>query len=152
MAVRTALGAGRPLPPRRFVILISVSGWVDPRAVVRLEGLRPSVSRLSTNCESLDVCIYILILSFSMRSLLNKGSLWDRLVVCLLSVCVCRLSTYTLNFCCLCVHPSQRGCVLYSSVSILTYSNGKPSKISTSQFQSGSCFARTSEVLLYASR
>jgi hypothetical protein len=35
----SALCAGRPLPPRRFMVLISVRGSVDPRDTVRLEGL-----------------------------------------------------------------------------------------------------------------
>jgi hypothetical protein len=40
MAVRfSALNTGLPLPPGRFLVHIYIRGWVDPRVIVRLEGL-----------------------------------------------------------------------------------------------------------------
>jgi hypothetical protein len=40
MVVRlSALCAGRPLPPGRFLVLIFVRGWVDLKSIMRLEGL-----------------------------------------------------------------------------------------------------------------
>jgi hypothetical protein len=40
MAMRlSALGAGSTLPPGKFLVLISVRGWVDLSDIVRLEGL-----------------------------------------------------------------------------------------------------------------
>jgi hypothetical protein len=62
MAVKlSATHVGRPLPPGRFLVLISVRGWVDPRAAVRLEelgqlknpmtpGIEPTTFQLVAQC------------------------------------------------------------------------------------------------------
>jgi hypothetical protein len=62
MAVRSTLGAGLNLPPVRFLVLITVRDWVDPRAIVRLEelgqlknpvtlpGIQPATFRLVAWC------------------------------------------------------------------------------------------------------
>jgi hypothetical protein len=50
MAVRlSALSAGRPLPPGRFLVLISVRGSVNPCAIVPLEGLSQSKNPMTSS-------------------------------------------------------------------------------------------------------
>jgi hypothetical protein len=52
MAVRLlALRIGRPLPPGRHLVLISVRSRVDPRAIVPLEGL----GKLKNPMTSLEI-------------------------------------------------------------------------------------------------
>jgi hypothetical protein len=65
MAVRLlALRAGRCLPPGRLLVLISVTGCVDPRAIVRLEGLGMTSSRIEPAISRLEnyLRLFILIL------------------------------------------------------------------------------------------
>jgi hypothetical protein len=63
MAVRfSALRTGHPLPAERFLVLISVRGWVDPGAILRLEelgqlknpmaslGIEPATFQLVAHC------------------------------------------------------------------------------------------------------
>jgi hypothetical protein len=69
MAVRlSALRARCPLPPGRFLVLISVRGWVNPRAILRLKGLGQLKNPMtSSGIERLTI-------RFMIGSLGNKGS------------------------------------------------------------------------------
>jgi hypothetical protein len=50
MAVKmSALHAGYPLLPGRFLVLTSVTGWVDPIPVVQLEGLIQSKNSMTSS-------------------------------------------------------------------------------------------------------
>jgi hypothetical protein len=75
MVVRLSdLRAGHPLPPGRFLVLISVRGSVDPRAIERLEGLgqlknpmtssgiEPAISRIVSQCLNLLLLLLLLLL------------------------------------------------------------------------------------------
>jgi hypothetical protein len=65
MVVRlSALCAGHPLSPGIFLLLISLRGWIDPRAIVQLEGqlknsvtslgIKPATYRLVLKCRIKD--------------------------------------------------------------------------------------------------
>jgi hypothetical protein len=43
--------AGRPLSPGRFLVLISVRGWADPKTIVRLEGIGQLKNSMTARIE-----------------------------------------------------------------------------------------------------
>jgi hypothetical protein len=45
----SALRAGRPLPPGRFLVLISLRRRVEPRAIVQLKGLGQLKNRITSS-------------------------------------------------------------------------------------------------------
>jgi hypothetical protein len=51
MAVRLALRACRAFNPRKNLVLISVRGWVDPRALLQLEGLGVLKNSITSGIE-----------------------------------------------------------------------------------------------------
>jgi hypothetical protein len=60
MAVRLSpLRASSPLPQGRFLVLISVRSWVDPRAILRLQGsgkLKNEMHLIGTRALDLPAC------------------------------------------------------------------------------------------------
>jgi hypothetical protein len=56
--VLTQLVCGGPIPPGRFLVLISVGGWVDPRSIVRLEGIGQlkKIHRIGNRTRDLPAC------------------------------------------------------------------------------------------------
>jgi hypothetical protein len=62
--------AGRPLPPERFLLLISVRDWVDPKPIERLEGL--SQFKCSVTSSGIELATFRLVASTNCGTACNS--------------------------------------------------------------------------------
>jgi hypothetical protein len=74
----SALRTGRLYPQEIFLVLIFVTGWVDPRAIVRPEGwcqMKNSNDTIGNRSRDLPVCSAVLQNGFALRNLLHHRTL-----------------------------------------------------------------------------
>jgi hypothetical protein len=86
MAVRlSASRAGRPLPPGRFLVHISVKGWIEPRVMVRQEGLG-KLKNPMTSSEIESVNFRLFLVMFPYHALYTIILSWARVMDFFLSL------------------------------------------------------------------
>jgi hypothetical protein len=88
MAVKlSALRSGRPLPPGSFLVLTSVRGWVDHKAIVRLEGLGQLNN--SVTSSGIEPATFRLV-TVPQPTTLPRTPRWNESVVKTERCCACR--------------------------------------------------------------
>jgi hypothetical protein len=56
VSLRSSLGVGHTLPTGRFLVLISVRGWVDPRAIAQVKGIGQLKNPITSQESNLRPC------------------------------------------------------------------------------------------------